>query len=125
MVQEPKADMDLTSCTKYGEMITLFLKNERRPSVFDTYEFGNVLLQRLRQHNYDPTVDYICVTGAMVALSTSLIAIACYYEEFMILLFSSNSAQYVARKVGFTLWGPEEESDAVKQEVDKLTRYEE
>lgn len=108
ILQAPKAHMDLSSCAKYGDIVTLFVDQERRPSVFDTEEFGKEVLQRLEKHNFDPTVDYICVTGAMVALITGLIAIACAYDDFMILLFSSNSVQYVAKKVGFSLWGAEE-----------------
>lgn len=112
LLQEPKAHMDLTSLAKYGETITLFVNNEKRPSVFDTEEFGNAVLQRLEQHKFDPAIDYICVTGAMVALTTALIAITCAYDEFMILLFSSNSAQYVAKKVGFMIWGPDDSEEA-------------
>lgn len=96
--------VDSSAAHDYGETVYIFNADTRRCSAFRTANFGIAVLKRLQEMKYDPLVDSVCLSGALLAVGTALVAIAQVYPRFNVLLFNSVDGKYVLRTFNADDW---------------------
>lgn len=97
IIEHPRNNIDVSKAANFGEIVYLFGKEDRRCSAWDHKRFGRRVLGRLKELNYNPEEDFICVVGAMLVIINSIIAIAQSQETFKLLLFNSIEDDYVSK----------------------------
>lgn len=98
IIEPPRNNIDVSKATEYGDIVYVFEHDDRRCSIFQCTEFGKTILDNLEVLKYDPDEDYICVVGALLTVTISLIAITQMYETFSLLLFDSVHNEYIKRR---------------------------
>jgi len=99
LVERPRGTIDLSTTEKYGEIVYIFDHNERRPSLFDVNQFMGAVLQKLKELEYKPEMDYICVTGGMIPVCLMIAALAYEGTEMNLLLYSATESKYIGRSL--------------------------
>jgi len=94
-----QVNFSLKNAEDYGELLYVFSPNSQRCSIWDR-EFGECVIDRLEENDYDPREDYLLVAGKIVSLSIVVASVAAAYGEIALLLFSSNLQRYVPRTIG-------------------------
>lgn len=98
MVEEYK--VDARNAERFGTLVYIFQPNEYRPSIWDE-AFRDAAIARLDKMDYDPTVDYIIVAGAIVPLTLVLTELVATFGEIQVLFYSASEREYTAKTVGF------------------------
>ena len=98
IIELPRRYVDTSKAEEFGEIVYVFLPTSRRCSVWEHVHFGETVLQRLKELNFNPWTDYVCIVGALVTVTIALITIAQSYDEFNVLLFNSVSGAYVQKR---------------------------
>ena len=98
IIEPPRHDIDTSKATEFGDIVYVFLPTSRRCSIWSHVHFGNTVLAQLKELNFNPNVDFICVVGAMTTISIAIIAISQYYDEFNVLLFNSVNDSYTQKR---------------------------
>lgn len=91
-------NFDLTPAMVFGEVVFLFERTGERTSIWSE-DFSSCVLDKLEEINYDPDIDFIVVSGAIVTLSLAIAVIAADYGVIKLLLYHSAEAGYVSRKI--------------------------
>jgi len=104
VIETLRRNIDLSKANVFGEIVYVFPINSRRCGVFRHIEFGNLVLQRLLDLDFDPKEDYVCIAGAMISIVISIIAISQVYDEFSVLLFNSREDKYIKKHFDSTDW---------------------
>lgn len=104
IIEPPRQNIDVSKAETYGEIVYIFSPTSRRCSVFSHACFGQTVLQRLKELDFDFKADSICIVGAMVTVLTAIIAISQRYDEFNVLLFNSVDDSYVQKRFDKNDW---------------------
>lgn len=97
VLELPRNGMSLANADHFGEVVTLFEKHGTRPSIFQLDAFSMAVVRSLQANDYDPAVDYLCLTGSVIACALMLASVAATYGAVNVLLFSAGDEQYVAK----------------------------
>lgn len=101
VLEPPRSTVDLSSTEKFGEVTFIFQPGDRRCSVFLGNEYGEIVLEKLREMNFDPIKgDSFCITGGMIPVSIAVAAIIVTYGGIRVLFWSAAECRYVERWVG-------------------------
>ena len=104
VIEPPKQFFDMSSAEKFGKIIYVFDHEDRRCSAWEHVKFGQTVLKRLKDFDFDNDKDFICVVGSMLTVSISIIAIAQHYSVFNALLFHSVDDSYVSKQFNLLDW---------------------
>jgi len=104
IIEHPRNNVDISDAQKFGDIVCIFERDDRRCGVFHHAEFGRTILRRLEELGFDPDVDFICVVGAMLTVVTAIIAVSQYYDKFNALLFNSVNGSYVEKQFNENDW---------------------
>jgi hypothetical protein len=95
----PHKKYNVTEAKVFGELT--YLLPERRVSVFQPEELIETLLKRLEEIEFDPTNDYIILTGGQY-LVIALCSIAAHnFKRYQALMFDAGNSRYVSRTFNF------------------------
>ena len=97
IIEHPRNNIDVSKAKDFGQIVYLFDRDDRRCSAWDHKKFGREVLSRLKELDYKPEEDYICVVGAMLIVVNSIIAISQNYKVFVMLLFNSVEDTYIPK----------------------------
>jgi len=103
LLEEPDY-IDISKAKAYGETVFVFDRTTRRCSIFDSEQFGNAVLSRLRELKFSPTQDAFCVTGRIVPLMISAAAMVAYYGKVTMLFYNTSAEAYVERTLDRDAW---------------------
>lgn len=101
LVEPVRREFDLESLKDFGEITFLFQPDERRGSVFRTEEFCASILARLSREDFDPELDFFCLTGALVPVSLTLSIMSHLFGMVNVLLYNTGDENYASRKVEY------------------------
>ncbi len=104
IVEEPKANIDITKAERFGELVFVFDPHDRRCSVFDCQQFGENVLKQLDTHDFSPEEDYLCIVGSMITVMMMLLAASARWPIIRTLFYSANEGQYVSRVIDTERW---------------------
>lgn len=85
---------DLSSLKAYGEIGSL---TDRRLDPFNVPATKVRLREGLK--NFDPTEDYLCLTGNLLSVSLMLMVAYAEFDTFRILVFDARSSNYKERMI--------------------------
>ncbi len=95
--------VDVTQAAKFGDLVYLFRTRERRGTLFEVSDYVRTLKTMLRQINYNPAQDFICIVGRMIPVTLlgmavmSLVHQEKYSSPIKLLLWNAVDDQYVVR----------------------------
>lgn len=104
IIEPPRHNIDVSKAQEYGDIVYVFDHDDRRCSVWSHVNFGNTVLRRLTELDFDPEEDSVCIVGAMVTVLIAVVAIAQHYDEFKVLLFNSVDDSYVQKRFDRNDW---------------------
>lgn len=104
LLEEPKADIDVSLAKEYGELRILFDRERRRSSVFRTTAFGWEILNRLKENEFDAVNDSICIAGSLIGITALIASLISIYGTISVLFYSASEARYVERRIGTEVW---------------------
>jgi hypothetical protein len=94
---------DISSVKDYSKNI-IYLAEDERINQFDTFGFIDLIVYKLRKFEFNPDIDFICLTGSSVLLSLFLATITRRYnmhDNFKLLMFNSKTNKYQLRIANF------------------------
>ena len=102
ILERPRRALDISPAEVFGEIWELFntQRYEKRPSMFNTHEYGEEIIRRLTEAGYDPRRDCFCVVGSMVAMVVAIATLVSRYKTVRVLLYNSVSNEYIERLIG-------------------------
>lgn len=89
---------DVTRATRYGEIVSLFSRGEKQPSIWSQH-FQDEILSRLRASNFNEYADYILGAGQQVPVLLMTSYVVATYENVNLLLFDSSNEEYVLKAI--------------------------
>ena len=87
---------DLSKAAEHGEVVYL-LDRRTVPNVFDPIGIAKAASQRFIEERYDPSVDYVALTGATVTVALVLAVALEMHGPVKILIFDAANERYVPR----------------------------
>lgn len=100
LIEEPRGNINLTTARDFGTLQILFPLEEHRTSVFNCIEFGEHVISKLQEANFDNDNDLVCVCGSMVTVVVAMAAILTRYKRINVLFFNATVNHYVKRTLG-------------------------
>lgn len=88
------------SAAKYYTKSFVYIADNEKISPFDTYALIELIEHKLKVADFDPDVDFICLTGASVLLSLFLATIVRKYSmstTFKLLIYDARKSKYQLR----------------------------
>lgn len=104
VLEPPKANIDVTKAERYGEVVYVFERDTRRPSVFQSTSFGEAVIRRLAELGYDPVTDYLAVAGSIVPVVIALMACIVQHHTVNVLFWHAGETTYVRRRIDADSW---------------------
>lgn len=104
LIEVPRAGINVEAATKFGEVQQIFGKDVRRSSIFKVVKFGNEILARLCELDFDYEHDYIVMTGGLIPVSIMSIAVTCAYPRVQLLFYNALQDEYILRTVSQLDW---------------------
>ena len=104
IIEPPRQNIDTSKAKQYGDIVYIFGHDDRRCSVWSHVSFGQTVLQRLEELNFDVEKDFVCIVGAMVTVLIAIVAVAQCYEKFSVLLFNRVDGSYVLKQFDWNDW---------------------
>lgn len=96
-------NIDISSAANFGRILYLF-KPERgrksRAGIWETDILCREILDRLIELDYEPTRDFLCISGHQVATSILIAITIREYGTVNALFFDTRERSYVARTLG-------------------------
>lgn len=91
-----------TSAVKNYSNYPIYIINQEHISPFDNVGFMDLVKHRLIMEEFDPNIDFICLTGSSVLLSLFLAAIVAEhtYANLKLLIFDARNNKYRLRILG-------------------------
>lgn len=89
--------------TEFGTVQYLFEPNtgqNSRSSIWETDCVAEEIIATLHKRNYDPAIDFICVSGNAIALAIYIATVVAEYGRIKALLFDARERNYVCRELG-------------------------
>lgn len=99
LIEQPRPETRLDDAKRFGQLVTVFDKDTRRTSVFNTEAYCEDLIERLEILGFDVDRDYVCVVGALVTVTVTVARIASRFGRISLLLFRANEEGYVERTI--------------------------
>lgn len=96
----------LDGAEEFGVVQYLFQPNSgrnSRSSIWDTESVAQEICEALTKYNYDPAIDFICVSGSCIPLAIYIATVTAEYGRFKALLFDAKERNYVCRELGAPL----------------------
>lgn len=87
---------DTTRAARYGRRVFM-LGDDVHPLAVPDLE--QRLSSALAASDFDPTIDFVCMTGAAVVLAVLAAVCAQRYGTFWMLVFDAKTSRYVARQL--------------------------
>jgi len=115
IIERPRHSIDISRAEEHGEIEFVFGDNDRRSSIFRCTNFGDEVIEKMRQMHFDHRHDMLCMVGSMVPISVALAAIVTQYPTVNVLFYHAAESRYVRKTIGQALWkgqSHEEESEA-------------
>ncbi len=103
-IERPKPSLDIEPAKKFGEISFVFNEGDRRASVFDSESYGRSIVNRLREVEFNPQLDLLCISGKMVPVCIATAAIISAYDTVQVLLYNASLADYVKRTMSREFW---------------------
>lgn len=91
--------MDLSSLSDYGKVVELITDDERRPPIFDT-EFGNLIIKKLIDNDYDPDKDMFAIVGSLATMVIATGALVHTYGNITTLQYEASECRYIPVEIG-------------------------
>ena len=90
---------DISAVKYYSDEIIYVVNNDEHISPFDTDGFIELVTHRLIMANFNPEIDFICLTGSSILLALFMASIgSCYsYANLKILMFDARTTNYKLR----------------------------
>ena len=88
------------SAVKYYSKNLVYILKEEHISPFDTYGYIDLITHRLKEENFNPRKDFICLTGGSILLSIFLATLTrhfVYESQFKVLIFDARNNKYKLR----------------------------
>jgi hypothetical protein len=86
---------DLSGLAPYGAVV--FLNGDRAMNPFNTTHIPAQIRDGLRREEFDPAIDYVCMTGQNLKIAMFLAVAAHDYGPLRLLFFEASSETYVER----------------------------
>lgn len=83
---------DLANAGDYGEIVYL---TKRPVSPFNATEASRSYAQILREFEFNPEIDFICMTGNVTSMAILTATIAGTHEFFRMLMYDASKSRYV------------------------------
>lgn len=96
----------LDGAAEFGNVLYLFQPNSgrnSRSSIWDTESVAQEICNALIKYNYDPAIDFICISGSCIPLAIYIATVTAEYGRFKALLFDAKDRNYVCRELGAPL----------------------
>jgi len=102
-ILQSQSRYDISAVKYYSKELVYIIKQERI-NPFDINDFTELVKHRLIMENFNPEIDFICLTGSSVLLSLFLAIIVrkyTYCSQFKILIFDAATNKYKLRMLNF------------------------
>lgn len=100
ILQQPRRrDLDLSSLNDFGQVVELITDDERRPPIFDT-EFGNMIIDKLEEANFDPRKDKFAIVGSLATMVIATGVLIHMFGNVTTLQYDANECRYVSVEIG-------------------------
>ena len=93
---EESRRFDSSSAERYG--VLTYLSAERLDP-FDTTGIVDLLDRALSEHGFDPSRDYVCMTGNMLVVSIFLSVVLSTSGRVRVLMFDARNSHYCERMI--------------------------
>lgn len=97
VLEQPRRNLDLTTINKFGKLHFIFEQDDVRSSVFTTDQFSQDVVQACQRQSFDPSRDYFCIVGSLVAVVTATVALLKTFGSLKVLFYHAAYEQYVGR----------------------------
>ena len=104
LIEIPRRPLDTSGAAEFGDIVLIFGPEDRRCSIFDAAEFGNQVLVRLDEMQFNPEHDWLCVAGSMVTTVLVTAAALARYRRLRLLLYNATLGHYVERPITIEEW---------------------
>ncbi len=91
---EQSKDFNLKDASRYGDIAFL---SDHRLNPFNPIQLAEDFVRSLKQVNFDPNKDYICMTGKTLILSVMFAVVCSRHKKFNILIFDARNSTYAER----------------------------
>lgn len=85
----------------FGKVEYLFSDDSPRSALFDCDDLGYEVVLALDKAKYNPAVDYICVTGHIVAITVLTATVVSEWGRAKFLLYDAVQKTYHERELGY------------------------
>ena len=106
---EPNGRFDLSTAEIFGVIEYL---SERRLDPFNTDTTVDFFKSRLQEVNFDPEIDFICMTGNSLILALMLSVVVSSYYSVKLLMFDAKNSAYRERIIISPCLGRKGKEDA-------------
>lgn len=103
VIERASRNMDLSTAEVYGPLHYLFGQNDRRAPLLDSMNYIDDVIAQLRFHKFNKD-DWLCITGSMLSVVHTVIALQVHLDEFKLLAFNSSMGQYEEKIINTTEW---------------------
>lgn len=94
-IAELNDQFDLSGATERGELVCL----SSRTNPLSAAETIRTFLEELDAHNFDPSTDWICLSGRTVVLCLLVAAVTSRFSVLPLLIFDARTGKYVERSL--------------------------
>lgn len=90
---------DISAVKYYSDEIVYVIGNIEHISPFDTPAFIDLVTHRLIMENFNPEIDFICLTGSSILLSlfAAILGSRYSYANLKVLMFDARNNNYKLR----------------------------
>ncbi len=92
------------SAAKFYSKDTVYIVNDERINPFDTNELVELIQHRLVMEDFNPDIDFICLTGSSVLLSLffgTIVRKFNFASSFKVLIYDARRSNYRLRIMNF------------------------
>jgi hypothetical protein len=91
---ETNRKFDMSAVHRHG---TLTVVSKQTLTPFSPLEAAKAIAEGLKKENFNPTNDFLCLTGNSVIVSILLAVASSKFRDIKILMFDAKSSSYVER----------------------------
>lgn len=96
LLEPPKIQFEAQGMKEWGEVVVLLdpASSERRVNIFMVEDYCDMIVEKLKSHDFDPEADYICVLGSVLGMTFLVRAAEGAYGKIRLLMFNSKKKHY-------------------------------
>lgn len=83
---------------RFGEVIFIFDGTFKRPALFNTDGYMDMIKTRLLQLGFDPSIDCVLPFGSLLSNVQLFSVLASIYKRYQVLFFNSPDSSFVMRE---------------------------